>query len=113
MPVDLGPNAIRHVSKISQKLSSPSAFPFYRVEIWLSSVAVKVSTAIEETSPSVLIRGGATLTSTCVWVPGPILCSSVHEKVAAFHSSQSIPTDPRAEYIPVSNILILVCCLLI
>jgi hypothetical protein len=62
--------------------------------------------AIEATNPLVPIQGGATLSSMRVWVPGPVLCSAAHERVAAFHSSHDALAAPQAVYTPVSTIIL-------
>lgn len=103
MPADaeLGPNSIRYIIEIAKKISTPSAFPSYRVEIWLTSVTLKAANAIRS-SPSEPFSGGATCTSRRLWVPGPVLSSAVPDEVAKFHAGHNTALPkPEEVYIPV------------
>jgi hypothetical protein len=98
---ELGPNSIHYITDIAKKISTPSAFPSYWVEIWLTLVTLKTADAVC-TSSSEPILSGATCTSRHLWVPGPILSSAVPDEVAKFHADNNHLVVPEEIYIPVN-----------
>jgi hypothetical protein len=95
---NLGPNAIRHITSVRTKISTSSAFPSYRVEAFLGTLPVDVRQAL---SPEISIHGGASIISTSLWVPGPILSAAASKQVAEFSKTHYNALFPRNVYTPV------------
>jgi hypothetical protein len=108
--LELGLNSIHYITNITKKISTQSAFLSYWVEIWLRLVTLKAADAIC-TSSLEPIPGGATYTSRCLWVPGPILSSAVLDEVAKFYADNNHHVVPEEIYIPlnVSSSLSIFC----
>ena len=90
---NLGPNAIRHITSVGKKISTSSAFPSYRVEALLGTLPVDVCQALK---PETFIHGGASIISTSLWVPGPILSAAASKQVGEFtktHYNKLFPQD--------------------
>ena len=100
---NLGPNAIRHITSARVKISTSSAFPSYRVEAFLGTLPVDVRQALK---PEIFIHGGASIISTTVWVPGPILSAAANEQVAEFTKTHYNALFPRNVYTPVVSFFI-------
>jgi hypothetical protein len=95
---NLGSNSIRHITSVGTKISSRSAFPSYRVEFFLGTLPVDVRQALK---PEIFIHGGASIISTTVWVPGPILLAAASKQVAEFSKTHYNALFPQYFYTPV------------
>ncbi|PPR07281.1 hypothetical protein CVT26_012441 [Gymnopilus dilepis] len=99
------PNApvIRSISRASKKITSPSAFPSYRVNISMPSLVSDAVSAISDPDDnSNQIRGVSTLTTMAVWVPEPIMRAVANAVVAKYESSHPNVTFPvPSNYFPV------------
>ena len=93
----LNPTSIRYITKSAIKIASPTAFPSYRVQIWLAAVTSTVAevAADQEFGP---IHGASTCTSMDVWVPGPILSASAGREIWAFHAFFAIHSPLQISY---------------
>ena len=101
LPADgkkIGPNAIRHITSVGTKISTSSAFPSYRVEFFLGTLPVDVCQALK---PEIFIHGGASIISTTLWVPGPILSAAASKQVAEFTETHYNALFPQNVYTPV------------
>ncbi|KAF8956168.1 PIN domain-like protein [Flammula alnicola] len=99
----LGPDAIRYITLARTHDNSPSIYPSYRVEIWLSSVTIEAFNAIRDSLPSGhLAPGSSSIISLRLWVPGPIMTAAVSGEVETYHAAHpGHAFSPRAPYIPI------------
>jgi hypothetical protein len=67
----LGSPAIRYISGACIKIKTETCFGYYKVQIWVSSVAEKAFISIRDRYPPATIHGG--IVSMIALVPEPIL----------------------------------------
>lgn len=83
----LGTPAIRYISGACIKIKTDTSFGYYKVQIWVSSVAEKAFIAIRDRYPPATIHAG--IVSMTALVPEPILHAITPDLVADFDAAHS------------------------
>jgi hypothetical protein len=98
----LGSPAIRYISGSCHKIKTATCFSFYKVQIWVSTVASKAFNSIQDRYPPTTIHGG--IVSMTALVPEPILQALAPGLVEDFHTSHPQIIDQTvANYDPVRD----------
>jgi hypothetical protein len=98
----LGSPSIQYISGACLKIKTATCFGFYKVQIWVSSVASQAFNSIQDRYPPTTIHGG--IISMTALVPEPILQAMVPGLVKDFHASHPQIIDrTRLTYDPVCD----------
>ena len=93
---------MRYISGTCVKIKTVTCFSFYKVQIWVSSVANEAFQSIQHRYPPTTIHGG--ITSMTVLVPEPILQVMAPGLIEDFHASHRLKkTNMKATYEPVRD----------
>ena len=102
-PTLLSPS-LEYISGTRLKIQTATSFGFYKVKIWVSSVASKAFNSIQDRYPPATIHGG--IVSMTALVPEPILQAMAPGIVKDYHASHPQIIDPtRPTYDPVCDSL--------
>ena len=81
----LGSPAIQCISGLCVKIKMETCFSFYKIKIWVSSVADKAFKSIQDCYPPATIHGG--IISIAAHIPEPILQTMTPSLVADFRAA--------------------------